>query len=80
MGIGWIIFIVIIIVGVFINNAVLLSKVKVSDGGNATTPSFRIGSDTNGISTPSTNQLNFITNSLTRLAISSGVWLLLVVL
>ena len=31
MAIGWIIFIVIIIVGVFINNAVLLSKIKVSD-------------------------------------------------
>ena len=52
--------------------ATFSGKVKVSDGGNATTPSFRIGSDTNGISTPSTNQLNFITNSLTRLAISSG--------
>jgi len=31
MSMGWIIFIVVIIVGVFINNAVLLSKVKVSD-------------------------------------------------
>jgi len=31
MSIGWIIFIVVIIVGVFINYAVLLSKVKVSD-------------------------------------------------
>ena len=47
-------------------------KVKVSDGGNTTVPSFRVGSDTNGLSSPSTNQLNFITNSLTRLSISSG--------
>ena len=31
VAIGWIIFIVVIIVGVFINNAVLLSKIKVSD-------------------------------------------------
>ena len=31
MSMGWIIFIVVIIVGVFINNEVLLSKVKVSD-------------------------------------------------
>jgi len=31
MSITWIIFIVVIIIGVFINNAVLLSKVKVSD-------------------------------------------------
>lgn len=56
----------------FANDTTFSGKVKVSDGGNATTPSFRIGSDTNGISTPSTNQLNFITNSLTRLTITSG--------
>lgn len=31
MNITWIIFIVVIIIGIFINNAVLLSKVKVSD-------------------------------------------------
>ena len=51
--------------------ATFSGKVKVSDGGNTTVPSFRVGSDTNGLSAPSTNQLNFITNSLTRLSISS---------
>ena len=53
-------------------NATFSGKVKVSDGGNTTIPSFRVGSDTNGLSSPSTNQLNFITNSLTRLSISSA--------
>jgi hypothetical protein len=52
--------------------ATFSGKVKVSDGGNTTIPSLRVGSDTNGLSAPSTNQLNFITNSLTRLSISSG--------
>ena len=56
----------------FANYAIFSGKVKVSDGGNATTPSLRVSSDTNGLSSPSTNQLNFITNSLTRLSISSG--------
>ena len=55
--------------------ATFSGKVKVSDGGNATTPSFRIGSDTNGISTPATNQLNFITNSLTRILIRDSGWI-----
>ena len=34
-------------------------KVKVSDGGNATTPSFRMGVDTNGISTPFYKSIKF---------------------
>jgi hypothetical protein len=43
----------------------------VADGGNSTIPCLKISSTTTGISSASSEQLNFITNSVTRLTIAS---------
>jgi hypothetical protein len=43
----------------------------VADGGNTTIPCLKISTTTTGISSASSEQLNFITNSVTRLTIAS---------
>ena len=47
-------------------------KILISDGGNATIPCLKIGSATTGISQNVSEQLNFITNSTTKMIISSS--------
>ena len=46
-------------------------KILISDGGNTTIPCLKIGSATTGISQAVSEQMNFITSSITRLTISS---------
>jgi hypothetical protein len=47
-------------------------KILINDGGNATIPCLKIGSSTTGISQNASEQLNFITNSSTKMIITSG--------
>ena len=48
-------------------------KIRVRDGGNTTIPSIQMGaSGVDGLSTPSTNDIAFITNSTEKMRIRSG--------
>ena len=47
-------------------------KILINDGGNSTIPCLKIGSATTGISQNVSEQLNFITNSSTKMIITSG--------
>lgn len=46
-------------------------KVQINDGGNTTVAALGFSSNANGISYPGTNQLNVITNSVTRIGVST---------
>ena len=56
----------------FSSDVTTSGKILISDGGNATIPCLKIGSATTGISQNVSEQLNFITNSTTKMIISSS--------
>ena len=56
----------------FSSDVTTVGKILISDGGNATIPCLKIGSATTGISQNVSEQLNFITNSTTKMIISSS--------